>query len=185
MKQSSVRLRPGRATLRALAAVGRRRRPGQPAAHGRRYGDVSFWQFLYVSTYFFAHPDEIESVLVTQHRSFTKGIGTRANPELFGNGLLTSEGEFWLRQRRLSQPAFHRTRIAAYADIMVREAERRLDGWRDGEELDIHREMMETTLAIATRTLFGVDLGPKMPVVADALTRSSARMRGSACGGCF
>ena len=45
----------------------------------------------------------------------------------------------------------------------------RLDGWRDGEELDIHREMMETTLAIATRTLFGVDLGPKMPVVADAL----------------
>jgi cytochrome P450 len=134
-----------------------------------RYGDVSFWRFLYVSTYFFAHPDQIESVLVTQHRSFTKGIGTRANPELFGNGLLTSEGEFWLRQRRLSQPAFHRTRIAAYADIMVREVERRLDGWRDGEEFDLHREMMETTLAIATRTLFGVDLGPKMPVVADAL----------------
>lgn len=134
-----------------------------------RYGDVSFWQFLHVSTYFFAHPDQIESVLVTQHRSFTKGIGTRANPELFGNGLLTSEGEFWLRQRRLSQPAFHRTRIASYADVMVREAERRLDGWRDGEVLDIHREMMETTLAIATRTLFGVDLGPKMPVVADAL----------------
>jgi cytochrome P450 len=134
-----------------------------------RYGDVVFWQFLHVSTYFFAHPDQIESVLVTQYRSFTKGIGTRANPELFGNGLLTSEGEFWLRQRRLSQPAFHRTRIAAYADIMAREAERRLAGWHDGEVLDIHREMMETTLAIATRALFGVDLGLQMPVVADAL----------------
>ena len=134
-----------------------------------RYGDVSFWQFLYVSTYFFAHPDQIESVLVTQYRSFTKGIGTRANPELFGKGLLTSEGEFWLRQRRLSQPAFHRARIAAYADIMACEAERRLDRWRNNEELDIHREMMETTLAIATRTLFGVELGPKMPVVAHAL----------------
>lgn len=135
----------------------------------KTYGDVSFWQFLHVSSYFFAHPNDVEAVLVTQHRSVTKGIGTRANPELFGNGLLTSEGDLWLRQRRLSQPAFHRARIAAYAEIMVREAERRLDGWRDGEELDIHREMMETTLAIATRTLFGVDLGPKMPIVAEAL----------------
>ena len=85
----------------------------------REYGDISFWQFLYISSYFFAHPNEIESVLVTHHRSFIKGIGTRANPEIFGNGLLTSEGEFWLRQRRLSQPAFHRSRIAAYAEIMA------------------------------------------------------------------
>lgn len=135
----------------------------------REHGDISFWQFLHVSSYFFAHPDDIESVLVTQHRSFTKGIGTRANPELFGNGLLTSEGEFWLRQRRLSQPAFHRSRIVTYADIMAREAERMLDGWRNGAEIDIHREMMQTTLAIATRTLFGVELGSKMPVVAEAL----------------
>lgn len=134
-----------------------------------RYGDVAFWRFLYISTYFFAHPDDIETVLVTKHRSFTKGIGTRANPELFGNGLLTSEGDFWLRQRRLSQPAFHRTRIAAYADIMAREADRMTSTWRDGQELDIHRAMMQTTLAIATRTLFGVDLGPRMPIVAQAM----------------
>ena len=135
----------------------------------REYGDVSFWRFLYISSYFFAHPNDVESVLVTQYRSFIKGIGTRANPELFGNGLLTSEGEFWLRQRRLSQPAFHRTRIAGYAEIMVREAEHLMSGWHDGEELDIHRAMMQTTLAIATRTLFGIDLGPKMPVIDDAL----------------
>jgi cytochrome P450 len=134
-----------------------------------RYGDVAFWRFLHVSTYFFGNPDDIESVLLTSHRSFTKGMGTRANPELFGNGLLTSEGDFWLRQRRLSQPAFHRTRIAAYADIMAREADRMLSTWHDGQELDLHREMMQTTLAIATRTLFGVDLGPKMPIVAQAM----------------
>ncbi len=134
-----------------------------------RYGDVAFWRFLHVSTYFFRHPDDIESVLVTRYRSFTKGIGTRANPELFGNGLLTSEGDFWLRQRRLSQPAFHRTRIAAYAEIMARESDRMLSTWHDGAELDIHREMMQTTLAIATRTLFGVDLGPRMPIVARAM----------------
>jgi cytochrome P450 len=142
-----------------------------------RYGDVSFWQFLHISTYFFAHPDCIESVLVAKYPSFTKGIGARANPELFGNGLLTSEGDYWLRQRRLSQPAFHRTRIATYADTMAREAERTLNTWHDGQRLDMHREMMQTTLAIATRTLFGVDLGPKMPVVAaamDAFIRQNA-----------
>src|SRR5664279_292609 len=134
-----------------------------------RYGNVAFWRFLNLSTYFFGNPDDIESVLVTRYPSFTKGIGTRANPELFGNGLLTSEGDFWLRQRRLSQPAFHRTRIAAYADIMARESDRMMSTWSDGQELDIHREMMQTTLAIATRTLFGVDLGPRMPIVAQAM----------------
>ena len=138
-------------------------------AMARQYGDVAFWQFLHISTYFFAHPDDVEAILVTKHRSFTKGLGARANPELFGNGLLTSEGEFWLRQRRLSQPAFHRTRIAGYAQVMACEAVRMLATWHDGEQIDLHREMMQTTLAIATRTLFGVELGTKMPVVAKAM----------------
>src|SRR5215472_4855273 len=105
----------------------------------QRYGDISFWQFLYISSYFFAHPVDIETVLVSKHPSFGKGIGTRANPELFGNGLLTSEGEYWLRQRRLSQPAFHRARIAGYVEIMAREADRKMSHWRDGQALDIHR----------------------------------------------
>ncbi|HVP50381.1 MAG TPA: cytochrome P450 [Candidatus Bathyarchaeia archaeon] len=141
------------------------------------YGDVVFWRFLHLSSYLFTQPDAIESVLVTKYRCFNKGIGVRANSELFGNGLLTSEGDFWLRQRRLSQPAFHRTRIAAYAEIMADEAIRMMARWSDGQELDIHREMMATTLAIATRTLFGVDLGLKMAVVAaamDAFIRQNA-----------
>lgn len=135
----------------------------------RRYGDVVFWRFLHVSTYFFAHPDAVETILVSKYPSFTKGLGAQANPELFGRGLLTSEGDFWLRQRRLSQPAFHRSRIAGYSEIVASEATRMLDGWRDGQELDLHREMMQTTLSIATRTLFGVELGSKMSVVAKAM----------------
>jgi len=135
----------------------------------QRYGDIAFWRFLHISTYFFENPDCVETVLVTKYRSFTKGIGVRANPELFGNGLLTSEGDFWLRQRRLSQPAFHRTRIAAYADVMVGEAETIMRRWRDGDQFDIHRAMMQTTLSIATRTLFGIDLGQRMHIVAEAM----------------
>src|SRR6266700_523277 len=77
---------------------------------------------------------------------------------VFGEGLLTSEGDFWLRQRRLAQPAFHRARIASYAATMVEYTQRMLDGWRDGEERDAHREMMRLTLQIVGKTLFDADV---------------------------
>jgi cytochrome P450 len=77
---------------------------------------------------------------------------------IFGNGLLTSEGDFWLRQRRLAQPAFHRDRVAGYGSEMVHLAERHCDSWRDGERRDVHRDMMAVTLHIVTRTLFGTDV---------------------------
>ncbi len=82
----------------------------------------------------------------------------QANKRLFGNGLLTSEGDFWLRQRRLAQPAFHRTRIASYADTMVSYTERMLEQWRDGDERDAHQEMMQLTLHIVGKTLFDADV---------------------------
>src|SRR5690349_13352955 len=74
----------------------------------RLYGDVVTWRTLYIRIFLLNHPDDIETVLVTQSRTFIKGRGLQANRELLGNGLLTSEGDFWLRQRRFIQPAFHR-----------------------------------------------------------------------------
>jgi cytochrome P450 len=98
-------------------------------------------------------------VLVTQNRNFIKDRGLRLRPgrRLFGRGLLTSEGEFWIRQRRLAQPAFHRERIAAYAAVMVASAERMLNGWRDGETRDAHHDVMRLTLEIVAKTLFDAD----------------------------
>src|SRR6202030_373409 len=87
-----------------------------------------------------------------------KGRVLQANKRLFGSGLLTSEGDFWLRQRRLAQPAFHRARIASYADTMVRYADRLLAEWKGGEERDIHAEMMRLTLQIVAKTLFDADV---------------------------
>lgn len=124
----------------------------------REYGDIVGLRFLHYRTYLISHPDHIEDVLVNHPRKFAKGRALQANKRIFGNGLLTSEGDFWLRQRRLAQPAFHRTRIASYAGTMVRYTEQMLERWKDGEECDAHLEMMQLTLQIVGKTLFDADV---------------------------
>ncbi len=104
------------------------------------------------------HPDLVREVLTGHPRSLRKGLGLQRTRFVLGNGLLTSEGEFHLRQRRLAQPAFHRERIARYAEEMVERTEACAARWRDGESLDIARAMHHLTLDIVGRTLFGVDL---------------------------
>jgi cytochrome P450 len=122
------------------------------------YGDIAGMRILNFRSIFINHPDTIEEVLVTNSRKYTKGKVLRANRHVFGEGLLTSEGEFWLRQRRLAQPAFHRARIASYAATMVEYTQRLLQDWRDGEERDAHKEMMRLTLQIVGKTLFDADV---------------------------
>ncbi len=87
-----------------------------------------------------------------------------------GNGLLTSEGEVWKRQRRLAQPAFHRQRISAYGDVMVDYTERMISTWRAGEVRDIHRDMMRLTVEIVVRTLFNSDVSQDADKVGRALS---------------
>jgi len=124
----------------------------------REYGDIAGMRTLNFRTIFVNHPGLIEEVLVTNARKYSKGRVLRANRHVFGEGLLTSEGDFWLRQRRLAQPAFHRARIASYAATMVAYTQRMLDGWRGGEECDAHQEMMRLTLQIVGKTLFDADV---------------------------
>src|SRR5436190_23910567 len=110
----------------------------------RDYGDIVWMRFLYVPALFLYHPDHIEYVLATNAKNFRKAMSLRSNffQRLVGNGLLTSEGEEWKRQRRLTSPAFHRHRIASYGDTMVNYTERLMSGWQDGETRDMHRDMM-------------------------------------------
>ncbi|MHB8500488.1 MAG: cytochrome P450 [Candidatus Acidiferrales bacterium] len=124
----------------------------------REYGDVAGLLILNFRILLINHPDDIEDVLVNHPRKFIKGRVLQANKRVFGRGLLTSEGEFWLRQRRLAQPAFHRARIAGYASTMVEYTERLLHEWQDGQERDIHKEMMRLTLQIVGKTLFDADV---------------------------
>ena len=135
----------------------------------RDYGDIVTMRYYNFRVFFISHPDYIEQVLVTDNRKFIKGRILRKNKQLFGNGLLTSEGDFWLRQRRLAQPAFHRGRVASYADTMVRYASRIASEWRNGEERDIHAEMMRLTLSIVAKTLFDADVDREAKRVGHAL----------------
>lgn len=116
------------------------------------------------------HPDAVRDVLVTHQKNFLKGKALERARIVLGNGLLTSEGEDHLRQRRLMQPAFHRDRIASYAASMVTEAAAVRDRWRDGDQFDAHEQMMAVTLAIVGRTLFSADVGDESSEIGAALT---------------
>ncbi|HEY2459775.1 MAG TPA: cytochrome P450 [Candidatus Acidoferrum sp.] len=135
----------------------------------REYGDIVAMRYYTFRVFFINHPDFIEDVLVTHSRKFEKGRILRANKRVFGEGLLTSEGDFWLRQRRLAQPAFHRARIAAYADTMVSYTDRLLREWKNGQECDVHAEMMRLTLQIVAKTLFDADVDQEVRQVGHAL----------------
>lgn len=126
--------------------------------------------------YVVTDPALIEEVLVTRNRSFKKDRMTRDLRHVVGDGLLVSDGEFWRRQRRLAQPAFHRERIQAYGEAMVAAARRRAQSWREGQVRDIHADMMNTTLEIVSATLFSSEVGQRAaPEVEAALTEILAR----------
>ena len=106
-----------------------------------------------------AHPDLVGEVLLGQHHAFVKHRWFwKTVSAIFGEGLLTSEGEVWRRERRLMAPAFHGRQIAAYGETMVAQAERMLTRWQTGDERDAHHEMMGLTMRIVAATLFGAEV---------------------------
>jgi cytochrome P450 len=121
------------------------------------FGDIFYYRAGWIHVYFLNHPDLIEFVLVRNHQNFLKDRVIQNSRWFFGDGLLTSEGEHWKRQRRLSQPAFHRDRIASCASVMTNYAEQMLSLWQDGAVIDVHQEMMRLTLRIVVRALFNVE----------------------------
>jgi cytochrome P450 len=125
----------------------------------RDYGDLVHIRLGLTPTVVVGHPELVEEVLVTRNHDYRKSQSTRRLGSLLGKGLLLSEGDFWLRQRRLMQPAFHRQRLARMAEDMIAAASDTVDHWRDGDVRAVNLEMMELTLRIVGRTLFGTDVG--------------------------
>jgi cytochrome P450 len=134
-----------------------------------RYGDVVHLRAGPYQGFLVCNPDDIRHVLQDNARNYHKSPLYERLKDGVGEGLLTSEDSFWLRQRRLAQPAFHRQRIAAMADVMVDCTERMLDDWAQiaarGETFDLVPEMMHLTQRIIVRTMFSTDLGAAAEVV--------------------
>ena len=130
------------------------------------YGDFVPIRFGPFRAHMAYGPAEIEEVLTDRAADFRKSFGTRMLIPLLGNGLLTAEGDEWLRHRRLASPAFHRERVAGYGRTMARYAEDAVETWRDGETVDLHDAMTALTLRIVARTLFDTDVNPRIEEVA-------------------
>ena len=135
----------------------------------REFGDVVPFRILHHPAFYLFHPDAIEEVLVTKARDFVKSDAIRLLTPILGNGLLLSEGDSWLRQRRLVQPGFHRQRVTAYGELMTGFAEDRMQRWKPGSTLDAHAEMMAITQAIVAKTLFDASVSDDSGSVASAL----------------
>lgn len=135
-----------------------------------KLGDLTSFKLGPQQAFFINHPDMIRDVLVTNHAKFEKGRALKSAKTLLGEGLLTSEGAFHLRQRRMIQPLFHRQRINNYAISMIESAEKMADKWQDGEELDISQEMMHLTLQIVGKTLFSANVADEADEIGKAMT---------------
>jgi len=133
----------------------------------RRHGDVVRMRMggpFY--SYLLAHPDHVRYVLQDNNPRFGRHPhGSGALKPTVGEGLLTSEGSFWLRQRRLMQPAFHRQRLARFGEVMTDEAEATIAAWGPkagrGEPIDVASEMMHLTLRVVARVMFSADVSPE------------------------
>ena len=148
----------------------------------RDYGDIAYVQVGPRPIYMLNHPDFVQDVLITNDRKFRKSQALQRARQVLGDGLLTSEGDYHLHQRRLIQPLFHRRQIATYAESMVKQTAHLSDPsapyhWQDGATLDMHSEMMKLTLVIVGETLFNQSLTDEASAVGAAMDVFSGGFR--------
>ncbi len=122
------------------------------------YGNIVHYRLLHNHIVFLNEPEYIREVLINQAQHFIKERTQRRMKILLGEGLITSEGETHMRQRRIAAPAFHRQRIQAYGSMMVDRAATMREEWQPGAEIDAASEMMRLALQVVARTIFDTDV---------------------------
>lgn len=132
----------------------------------RRYGDVVHLGGVGSRRFFLvSHPDDIERVVKTHHPNYVKGANFQLLKPLAGEGLFLSENDYWRQQRKLIQPAFHPSRLAAMTETMNVAAESLCERWAEaeatGRPVEVEEEMVHVILEIAVKSLFGADLDPR------------------------
>ncbi len=144
-----------------------------------QYGDIVCYRPAPEPAYLINHPDFIKHVLLDNNRNYTKRTSSNLIfNRVVGEGLLTSEGETWRKQRRLMQPAFHQSRLRLLDEMIVSATQAMLEGWQGayvaGRPVDVAREMAALTMTVTTRALFGVDLGDQVREVGEIVNRAAS-----------
>jgi len=141
----------------------------------RTYGDVAQYRVAHMRIYQINHPAGVGRLLHDNHRNYSKDVATFGTLKLFlGNGLFTSDGDFWRRQRRLAQPAFHRRRGAAFGELMTDATQEMLERWQAcvsrGQPLDVATEFMRLTMEVVTRAFFSTSVERDIDTIGCAIT---------------
>lgn len=135
------------------------------------YGDIIHFMLGKQHVYLLNNPNDIEDILIKNYKSFIKSKGLQVSKRLLGEGLVTSEGEYHDRQRRLIQPAFFPNRIKNYSEIMIKYAVKMCRQWNDGMELDIHKEMTNATSQIISKSVLGSDIQDQDHLIGESLLK--------------
>jgi len=135
----------------------------------RKHGDVVRLRLGNTTVYVIVNPEHLDYVLRSHADNFMKDRLTRWLIPLVGDGLLTSEGTIWRRQRKLAQPAFSRQEIERYASVMVEHTQRMLESWQDDQVRDPREDLMHLTLSIVAKTLFDAELGDDASAVGESI----------------
>ncbi|MCE9499217.1 MAG: cytochrome P450 [Leptospira sp.] len=134
------------------------------------YGEIARFRFGNRVAYIITNPEHIRHVLVENNQNYTKSVLYKEVKHVVGNGLLTSEGDFWRRQRKLAQPSFHKQKIIGFAEMMVSENDKMLQEWESGKNpFDVSQEMMKLTFSVVGKTLFGSDISSFSDRVGESL----------------
>lgn len=167
-----LRLPPGPG-VNLLTSVLQQKRWVDPIAHfsrlAEKYGDIAHYRLGRRHIVFVNHPEYLRQVFVVQHANFVKERTQQRAKLLLGEGMITADGARHRQQRQAAAPAFHRQRMAAHAEKIVRRASGLREEWSTGELHDIHREMMMLGLGIIGETVFRTELGEEVHGLNDAM----------------
>jgi cytochrome P450 len=134
-----------------------------------RFGDLNYYSALGRHIFQFNHPELIEDLLLRDASRHHRGVVMQRAKMVLGQGMLTSEAPLHLRQRRLAQPAFHRQRIAAYADIITSFTAEMTSGWENGEIRNLQPDLLLLALRIVGKTLFDTNVAGEVEQIAEAV----------------
>lgn len=134
------------------------------------HGDIVAYRLGFYKVIFLARPDAIQHVLRDNPQNYRKTVFYDLLKPLVGMGLLTSDGEFWRRQRRLSQPSFHKPRLEEFGQVMVASTRRMLAEWENKDQVELRHEMMNLTLDVVTRSLLGTGVEAETAKIKEAFT---------------